>query len=112
MQGYKKAIYTGFPTVTLAHIIVSLIQKQPTLSGLYHVSSEPITKYDLLRLMSKIFGVSVEIQPYSGVSIDRSLISNRFRYATEFIPQPWPEMVADMASDPTPYNEWRSSNGS
>jgi dTDP-4-dehydrorhamnose reductase len=112
VQGYKKAIYTGFPTVTLARIIVSLIQEHPNLSGLYHVSSEPITKYNLLRLMGKFFGVSVKIQSYSGVSIDRSLISNRFRSATGFIPQPWPEMVDDMASDPTSYNEWRSTNDS
>ena len=44
VNGYTKAIYSGFPTLILAEIIGDLIENHPHLQGLYHVSSEPISK--------------------------------------------------------------------
>ncbi len=52
VKGYVNAIYSGFPTVVFAGIIDNLIRDNPELSGLYHVSSDPINKYDLLNLIN------------------------------------------------------------
>ena len=89
-----------------------IITRFPDLSGMVHVSSEPISKYDLLKLVRDAFGVSVGIIPDSSVAIDRSLNSDRFRQRTGFQPPSCPEMIAEMASDPTPYRQWRSSRAS
>jgi dTDP-4-dehydrorhamnose reductase len=112
VQGYVDAIYSGFPTVTLAGILADVIDKHPELSGLYQVSSDAINKYALLGLVADAYGMPVDIERFSGIGIDRSLESSRFRSATGFAPQPWEEMVKDMAADPTPYDEWRLSNAS
>lgn len=111
VRGYTQAIYSGFTTLALADIIADVLECHPVLSGVYQVSSEPITKYDLLCLLRDAFGVQIEIEPYPNVQIDRSLDSNRFRVATGFAPPAWPDMIREMAQDPTPYNEWRTSNG-
>lgn len=107
--GYTNAIYSGFTTGELARIISSIITKFPDLTGMYHVSSEPISKYHLLELVRDAFGVSIDITPDSSVVIDRSLNSDRFRQRTGFQPRTWPEMIAELASDPTPYDQWRST---
>lgn len=112
VQGYTNAIYTGFPTLVLAQIIADVIERHPDLSGLYHVSSEPISKYELLCLLHDAYRVSTEIEPFSDVRIDRSLDSSRFRTATGFTPLPWPDMVRAMATDPTPYETWRQPRAS
>ena len=112
VRGYTNAIYTGFPTLTLAQVIADVLERHPDLSGLYHVSSEPISKHDLLCLLRDAYQLSVDIEPCPDVRIDRSLDSGRFRAVTGFVPLPWPDMVQAMAADPTPYEEWRLAHES
>lgn len=110
VQGYSRAIYSGFPTLVLAQIIVDVLERYPDLSGLYHVSSEPINKYELLCLLREAYRAPVGIEPFPGVCVDRSLDSSRFRAATGLVPPSWPEMVRLMVSDPTPYEEGRKTH--
>jgi dTDP-4-dehydrorhamnose reductase len=107
VKGFKRAIYTGFPTVVIADIIVDLLQNHPELKGLYHISSEPIDKFTLLTLVNDEFGANVEIEADESVVIDRSLDSTRFRSAIGFKPTSWTEMIEQLASDRTPYDKWR-----
>ena len=107
VKGFRQAIYTGFPTIILADIIKKLIFEHRELRGLYHVSSEPINKYDLLCLLKEYYGANIEIEPSDELRIDRSLNSSRFRGETGFKPLEWREMIEQMVSDPTPYQEWK-----
>lgn len=109
VRGFRQAIYSGFTTHALAKLIADLIEHYPNLSGLYQVSSEPINKYDLLLLLRDAFGMNIDIEPYDDFVLDRSLDSTRFRQATAFTPPTWPEMIAEMAKDPTPYSDWHHS---
>lgn len=110
VKGYRNAIYTGFPTQVLARIIGDLLSDQPTLSGLVHVASTPISKYDLLVMLNEAMGLDIEIEPYDDPPCDRSLSAARFVAATGYAIPSWPEMVAEVAADPTPYDEWRLSH--
>jgi dTDP-4-dehydrorhamnose reductase len=105
IKGFRHAIYSGFPTVVMARLIGDLIERHPKLSGLYQVSSEPINKYDLLLLMRDAYQVDIEIERDEEFRINRSLDSTRFRQATGFEPQSWPEMVKAMASDRSKFRE-------
>ncbi len=112
VRGYTNAIFSGFPSLTLANIIADIINREPDLSGLYHVSSEPISKYQLLCLLRDTWRIPIEIEPFPGVCVDRSLDSSRFRAATGYVPPLWPEMVQAMADDTTAYEEWRRAGAS
>jgi dTDP-4-dehydrorhamnose reductase len=107
VHGYTQAIYSGFTTLTLAQIIADVLERHPNLSGVYHVSSDPISKYDLLVLLREAFDVQIEIQPDAEIKIDRSLNSRRFRETVGFSPPTWAMMLQALAADPTPYEEWR-----
>lgn len=112
VKGYSQAIYSGFTTQALAHVIRDVLENHPQLEGVYQVSSESINKYDLLLLMRQAFGLEVEIEKENTVRIDRSLDSSRFRSATGFTPPSWAEMIQEMAQDTTPYQFWRSQRDS
>lgn len=95
-KGYKRAIFSGLPTVVLAQIIRDVVIPRPDLSGVYHVAAQPISKYDLLRLVADIYGKSIEIVPDDQQVIDRSLNTDRFRQATGYEAPDWPELIKLM----------------
>jgi dTDP-4-dehydrorhamnose reductase len=94
--GHRKAIFSGFPTVVLAEIIRDVIIPRDDLAGVFHVAAEPISKYDLLKLVAETYGKEIEIIPDDSVVIDRSLDSSRFNKITGFVPPSWPAMIAKM----------------
>ena len=112
VQGFTNVIFSGLATRTLAGLIADVIERHPDLSDIYHVSSEPISKYQLLCLLREVFQIPIEIEPVLHHNIDRSLDSHRFRSAIGYVPPPWPTMVQAMASDPTTYEAWRRTSGS
>jgi dTDP-4-dehydrorhamnose reductase len=96
VRGYRRAVFSGLPTVELARVIRDQVLPRPGLRGLYHVSAEPIDKDRLLRLVAAAYGHGIEIVADDQVVIDRSLDSSRFRAATGYQPPPWPELVQRM----------------
>ena len=94
--GFRRAIFSGFPTVILAEIIRKYIIPNPELHGLYNVAAQPISKYELLQLVAEIFGKSIEIIADDSLVIDRSLNADRFTQATGYRAPGWRELVESM----------------
>jgi len=101
--GYSRAIFSGFTTQALAEILANIVSHHPALSGMWHVSSQPISKYELLMLIKEILGVNVEIEQHDAYVCDRSLDSARFRAVTGFTPATWREMILQLRDDSIPY---------
>ncbi|KAF0101273.1 MAG: dTDP-4-dehydrorhamnose reductase [bacterium] len=96
VRGYRKAVFSGLPTIELSSVVRDVVLPRPDLSGLYHVAAAPIAKYELLKLVAAVYGKAIEIEPDDSVVIDRSLDTTRFREATGYVAPPWPELVARM----------------
>lgn len=96
VRGFTRAVFSGLPTVELARVIRDHVLPQPALRGLYHVSAEPINKYDLLTLVVQSYAKTIEIEPFDQFVIDRSLDSTRFRQATGYTPPAWQVLVRGM----------------
>ena len=96
VRGYAKAVFSGLPTVELAHVVRDHVLPQPDLHGLYQISAAPIDKLTLLRLVATQYGRKTEIVSDERVVIDRSLDSTHFRQATGYAPPAWPELVRRM----------------
>ncbi|HMT09621.1 MAG TPA: SDR family oxidoreductase [Pyrinomonadaceae bacterium] len=107
VKGFTKAIYSGFPTVVFADIIGDLVANRPELSGLYQVASEPINKFELLKLVNEAYDANIEIVPEDDFTIDRSLNAAKFNELTGFRPAAWPELIAQMAADETDYDSFK-----
>lgn len=114
IKGFTKAIFSGLPTIEVARIVREFVIPNPNLRGLYHLSVDPISKYDLLSLVAEIYGKKILIIPDDQLVIDRSLSSARFRMATGFTPMPWRELIEAMHNEylaNTPASEQIGSRG-
>ena len=101
-KGFTKAIFSGLPTPVLADLVHELISK-PELAGIYHVSSEPISKYNLLKTIAAQYGKKIEITPSDELVIDRSLNSERFSKQTGWVAPSWDAMIKKMYTDRAQY---------
>ena len=96
VEGYKNAIFSGLTVIELAKIIINYIIPNNHLRGLYHVSSQPISKYDLLLIIKNVYNTNINVKPETkkGV-IDRSLDTSSFCKATGFLPKSWSQMIKE-----------------
>jgi dTDP-4-dehydrorhamnose reductase len=95
-KGYNRAIFSGLPTVVFAQIIRDVVIPHKNISGLYHVASQPINKSNLLGLIAKVYGKSIQILPDERLVIDRSLNADKFLVATGYVAPEWPELIRMM----------------
>jgi dTDP-4-dehydrorhamnose reductase len=110
VRGFKRAVFSGLTTIALAQLIADLLVNQLHLSGVWHVATDAINKFDLLSLVRNVYGLDVEIEPDESFICDRSLDASRFRTTTGFAPPPWREMIEQMQQDETPYNKFRRTD--
>lgn len=96
VKGFTRAIFSGLPTVELARLIRDVVVPDSSFRGVYHVSADPISKYDLLKLVAEIYGLLIKIEPDDYLAIDRSLDSTKFRARTGYRPPRWPDLVRAM----------------
>ena len=96
VPGFTGAVFSGLPTVELSRVIREFVIPRPDLSGLYHVSTSPISKFHLLRLIADVYGKAVDVIPDGHLVIDRSLDSTHFRSATGYRPPAWRELIEAM----------------
>lgn len=96
VRGFSRAIFSGLPTVEIARVVNEYVISDPSLSGLFHLSAEPIDKLSLLRMVAEIYGKDIQIDDDPGFVIDRSLDSSRFRDETGYQPADWPSLVQQM----------------
>lgn len=95
-RGFRKAIFSGLPTVVLAQIIRDIVIPRTELYGVYHVAARPIDKFTLLKLIAAAYGKTIDIVPDDRLVIDRSLIADRFRDATGYVAPDWPVLIESM----------------
>ena len=95
-KGYTRAIFSGLPTVVFAQIVRDVVVPHKELSGLYHIASKPINKFDLLKMISDVYMKKIDIVPDDNLIIDRSLNSEKFKHATGYYAPEWPVMIEQM----------------
>ena len=107
IRGFRRVIYSGVTTNYLSRRVGDILTDHPRLSGLYQVTSPPISKHDLLCLLRDAFKLDVTIVPDEQEASDRGMVGDRFMKATGYVCPAWPDLAADLADDPTPYGKWR-----
>ena len=103
IKGYTRVMWTGLTTLELAKAMEHAAKKRA--SGLYNmVYSEPISKYDLLKLFNKYMrNNELNIEPFDGFVADKSLKRTRFDF--DYTVPDYETMVSEMA-------EWIESHKS
>jgi dTDP-4-dehydrorhamnose reductase len=95
-KGFNRAIFSGLPNVEFARVVRDLVIPRPELQGLYHVGGDPISKYELLKLIARVYGKQINIVRDDEFMIDRSLNSASFSRASGYKAAGWPELIQTM----------------
>ena len=104
VQGFNKAFFSGLTTQAFSRLLLTILTEYPELEGLFHVSSDRISKYDLLTKVNERLGLNVEIIPDETVDIDRSLDSSLFRSVTQLPIPSWDAMISELRNDSAKYD--------
>lgn len=99
IKGWKKAIFSGFTTAEMSRLIEMMVTRHPDASGVYHASSDPISKYDLLMGIESRIASGTTIAPDDSFHCNRSLNSGRFRAHFGYNPPAWESMLDELASE-------------
>jgi dTDP-4-dehydrorhamnose reductase len=95
-KGFNRAIFSGLPNTEFARVVRDVVIPRPDLHGLYHVGADPIGKYELLKLIARVYGKQIDIVRNDEFMIDRSLNSARFNQASGYKAAGWPELIQAM----------------
>jgi dTDP-4-dehydrorhamnose reductase len=98
-KGYRRAIFSGLPTVEFARVIRDVVIPNTSLSGLYHVGAEAIDKERLLHVIKRQYGLNTEIESDDSVAIDRSLDSKKFSAEAGYRAADWSTLIKEMHDD-------------
>mgnify|MGYP006081343535 FL=1 len=96
VDGFENAIYSGLTTYAFAKIIEQIIDKHQCLNGLWQISSDPISKFDLITLINATFRLNIKINRNSSFQCDRSLNSSEFKNKTNIMVPSWEDMINDL----------------
>lgn len=99
VSGYRRARFSALTTGQFARVIEMLLAAYPGATGLYHVSTAAISKYDLLVALRERLALPVEVVADDSERPDRSLDSTRFRAQFSWSPPSWEEMLDELAND-------------
>lgn len=107
IKGYRRAIYSGFSTSVLSNLIGDILETRKDLTGLYHVASAPISKFELLMRLREATGwTDITLDPDENFFCDRSLVGTRFSAATGWMSPSWDDMIAGLAAEWPLYENW------
>ena len=96
IKGYRNAICSGLTTPEIARVLAKYVIPNKKLKGIYHLSGKPISKYDLLYIIKKVYKKEIKILPDLKIKINRSLNSKLFKKVTGYKPPTWNKLIQEM----------------
>ena len=95
-SGYCNAFFNGLTTLELAKIIYKFfIMKRYFPKTLLNITSNKISKYELLNEIKNIYGLKIKIKKDLNFKIDRSLNNSKFINLTDYKPKTWYKMLKE-----------------
>lgn len=99
VEGYRNFYFSGLTTIELSKIVNIIITKKLFYSGIYNISSNRISKFELLKKINKIYKLNKNIIKNISVKLDRSLNSNLFKKKFKIKIENWDNQIRAMHKD-------------
>jgi dTDP-4-dehydrorhamnose reductase len=95
--GFKNCYFSGLTSFEVFKFLKNyLINNKKKINGLFHLSSKCISKYDLLKLISRVYKKKIIIKKDYKLKINRVLISRFIQKKLSYKPPSWVKMIKDM----------------
>lgn len=95
--GFANAFFSGVTLFELSNIIYRYILFDHKVNGICHISSNKISKYELLILFSKYFSKKIKIKKNTDFKIDRSLSNRKFIRISKYKIKSWESMIKKLS---------------
>tara|TARA_A100001011_G_C14318875_1_gene849431 strand:+ start:5290 stop:6159 length:870 start_codon:yes stop_codon:yes gene_type:complete len=99
IKGYNNVLYSGVTSIWMGRVLKKILKYHSELSGIYNISSEPITKYSLLNLINEHFKLGIEITRDTKIKSNKVLISKKFTEITDINPPNWDDLITEFKED-------------
>ena len=99
IKGYNNVLYSGVTSIWMGRVLKKILKYHSELSGIYNISSEPITKYSLLNLINEHFKLGIEITRDTKIKSNKVLISKKFTEITDIKPPNWDDLITEFKED-------------
>ena len=96
VKGYKNAIFSGLTALEIAKLLDRFIIPNKKLNGMYHLSGNAISKYDLLNIIKRVYKKDIKIIIDKNIKINRSLNCNLLQKKTGYKPRNWTKLIQEM----------------
>ena len=104
VSGFSGAIYSGLTTTELAKIIRNLLLSASRPTGMFHVSSEAISKLEIIDQLNELLELKIKVVEDKTVQINRSLNSSLFQSVANTIAPKWNQMLKEFCADQAAYD--------
>ena len=94
--GFKNAFFSGFTTTAFAKLLEFILINKIELTGMYHVSSNIISKYDFLEKINQVYNKNIKIHVDYSFNINRSLNSLALQKKINYKVDNWDIMIKEM----------------
>ena len=104
VSGFSGAIYSGLTTTELAKITRNLLLSASRPTGMFHVSSEAISKLEIINQLNELLELKIKVVEDKTVQINRSLNSSLFQSVANNIAPKWNQMLKEFCADQAAYD--------
>ena len=82
-----------------------IINYYPDLQGVFNISSKPITKYSLLKLINRHFKFEIQVKKDLKIKSNKVLISKKITEITDIEIPTWEDLILEFKEDCVKYSE-------
>lgn len=94
--GYALSIFSGVTTLEFGKFLRQIVIPQQNLSGIFHLASEPCSKFNLLKMIKDEYSLNIDILPDTSLKVNRSLDASMLKAVTGYSSPSWVEMLHAM----------------
>lgn len=77
INGFTEHLWNGVTTKHYAEICHQIIEENLYQEGLYHIHSNDVSKFELLKIINDRFNLNIDIEPVKTVKVNRTLRSEK-----------------------------------
>lgn len=99
IKAFNKVIYSGITTIRMANLVLKIIEEFPKMHGIYNVSSDYISKHDLIKLFAKEFNLNTNIISDDSYISKKDLDSTKFYNEIGTDKPNWDDLIKELKND-------------
>jgi dTDP-4-dehydrorhamnose reductase len=100
IKGFKNALYSGVSTNFMARTVNDIITNHTKLNSIYQLAPDvPISKYDLICLIKKAYGLEIDVTPDTDYVHRPTLSAAKLKNQIGIKVPSWEEMIEELANN-------------